>query len=430
MTNQNHTVYRSRILIILFVISLIILNGCTSDRLEYHVSFSNNHEDSIQLSSVKIYLETSVSMKGYVNPNIPGPYTLIQNLPFIISDIDSKFKPSVLYTISDVPSEYRNSKQKFNENLGTGNIFNGNSSKLQGIVNTIIDSTGQNSLNILITDCLLDLGKGQTTSAQMPYIQSQIYDHIVSKNISVAVFQFYSDFDGTHYYDCKNTKPSPHSGRVMNNRPFYIWLFGQKQAIKEVMKLGIIKEYKNANFYNIDYNDITYELLPQPRKGHLTINDQNSSFTCSSISTTKPCMITLGLDLSDMPKSYQDITYLKNNLSISKNSINCQINIFDLSSIKTQKGYDEISRIIDDKELTHFITLEFNNLREDDSHFSLLLKKEKPGWIDLAHLENDSSLTLQQLEGKTFSLKYLLGAFERKYPNDELFQIDFILQDN
>lgn len=133
--------YRSGITTLIFVISLILLNGCTSDRLKYHVSFFNNHDDSIPLSSVKIYLETSVSMKGYVNPNEIGPYTLIEILPFLITDIDAKFNPSVLYTISDVPTEYRNSKQTFNENLRTGNIFTGNSSKLQGIFNTIIDST-------------------------------------------------------------------------------------------------------------------------------------------------------------------------------------------------------------------------------------------------------------------------------------------------
>jgi len=220
----------------------------------------------------------------------------------------------------------------------------------------------------------------------------------------------------------------PYQGQIMNYRPFYIWILGNKQGIKKIIKDNIINNYKNVELFGIDYDDLSLTLLPQPRKGKISFPEQNNSFTCAEVSKKYPVLITLGLNLRHLPAPYQDIDYLLKNLQFSRSSINCKINVYDAAGIQKQKNFDQIAKKIENLSLTHFITLEFDNLNINDTEFSIYLIKEKPSWINTTSIDDDVNLTLKELEGKTFSLRYLVGAFERKFGNEEIFRINFELQ--
>ena len=416
--------------IVLILILLTFFYSCGSDPIEYVIT-GEPKSTPIQPKTVKIFLETSMSMKGYVNSNQEGNYKLKQIVPYFITDIKAYFPKFELYTITDKPEKYNNSEEQFNNSLRNGSILGGKSSKLNNIFNSIIDSLNKESVSFLVSDCILDLGSQTNNITERDLITHNIYEHIKGKNISVAVFQFYSDFNGTYYYDRNNTggtieKAHPYYNQIMKKRPFYIWAFGNEKGIKDVVEKEIIKDYENIYFYNIKYDDVKFNLLSHPRKGNISITPSNKFFSINEVTKESPVTITLGFDFSRFPTIIKDINYLQNNLEIAEKNIHSQIEVLDIDKIKAEKDYEKkIEKSITENNLTHFVKITFDNLKPEDDNFQLILKKPIAPWVNSANLEDDLGKPIAELENKTFSFKYLVDAFERSYKDEYIFKINF-----
>ncbi|MHA7056772.1 hypothetical protein ACWGOQ_0006100 [Aquimarina sp. M1] len=421
------------------LIKLILLSnlaftskGC-SPLIQYEFSpYQKTTKGKRTVERVDFFMETSASMKGYVNSQTAGNYPLKEVVPFLITDLNKMYSDSLqLYTVTNRPNRYKGSIQKFENQLGSGTILGGRSSKLQHVFSHVIDAVTENSVSILVSDCIPDLGSDDT-KANSSKITTKIYQHLIKKeNIGVAVFQYLSDFNGTYYYDRLNTgsrnqRNRPYYDTVLKNRPFYIWIFGNKQAVKELVTKDIFDNYHQSHFYNIPMQDITYELLDAPKKGKISINTENNVVRIKEVTEKRPVQFTIGINLHHQATGIRKQFMNPNNYTIEPEYLKetTSIKVIDKSML-SKKGVSK--NTIQEKKLTHFLQPTFHDLDRITEKISITLYNKTPQWIQQTNLADDLEITADSLAYKTFAFKTITKAFERafKSKNDTLANFKF-----
>lgn len=430
-----------RVVCVLLLLALLSTLSCGKERLTYKLIPQTGQRD-MENGSINLFLETSVSMRGYVNSSTPGDYTLKEVVPFLITDIDNDIRPLDLVTITDTPEKYDKSRQEFYNSLRSGELLNGGSSNLHNIFGLILDSLSYNAASILVSDCILDLGfeNNMTERSKMTqYIYSKI-----PEGMSAAVFKFNSDFNGNFYFNRNNTggrelNLRPYKYQILNERPFYIWVLGEPATVKKIIATKTFEEANESHLYDLSYTEMPLGIISYPRAGRVFFPEgDNQQFTVSGVSEKTPLKITVGLDMSDMPVPFQDVTFLKKALKIEQSYLGVEIEVFDENGINQlikddqflrDQSRSDYLREIENSGFNRFVTLSFTNLSAKDELISLRIRNDGiPDWVMQTNLDDDYDISAAQLESKTFSFKYLIDAFERHYDQSELLSIDFKLQ--
>jgi hypothetical protein len=236
----------SRLHLALLVVCVLLAVQCGTDRTVYYLSSTGsdplavNWKDSLE--NVKIYFETSPSMKGYVNlPSVSDSgYIIKRVVPYLITDCQN-FPGSVeLYTIVISPKRYTQGVDAFNRNLRNGSHMMRSNSELHKIFQVLIENTGPGEISFLITDNIPDLKDGGK-NVSLDEITTLI-DKVLNENpdISAAVFQFYSEFNGDHYYDQSGSgRPFLNKHITLHHRPLYIWMLGRQELIQMALGEGM-----------------------------------------------------------------------------------------------------------------------------------------------------------------------------------------------
>jgi len=433
------------VLIIVFLV-IILRKPKPTYKLEIKPCEKTQAISADSIESVKIFLETSLSMKGYVNRQsvIDSGYVIKTVVPYLITDCRGSLCQPELWTISIAPQRYIRSEDEFITNLRSGQLMQPGNTQIHLILQHVIESNQPGELSFLISDFIPDLGAGQRVE-DLEMITTTIYDVLRSKqSISAALFQYYSEFNGDWYYDRQGWS-RPFDGRNINmhNRPLYIWIFGKPELIDAALKQGVLSEnrvpFQNSYYYRDGFClEIPFKILNYPIGGKIAIAKSGDAITIVKTSPTMPVSFTIGLDLNNVPKFISNTNYLAANLKFDKNhdhlNTGNEIKLYDQSSIKSATNYyNKIAPDIDSKSLTHFISITLGNIDpQQDVEFSLVLENNEPSWIENAHIRDDLEIPAEDLEGMTFAYRYISEGFKKRFnedkdnPND-LFEIQFKL---
>lgn len=409
----------------LFVFLIITIYGCAKKPSnEYHFTVdTTSNENNRRIEKINIFLETSVSMKGYVNANTPGNYVLKDVLPYLITDLDNTYKDlTTIYTVTNRPEKVGDKREKFLQRLRSGDIFGGGSSPFQDVFAAVIDSIGDTSISIMISDCISDLGSVNTMSEGVKVSQA-IYSHLSRKeDIGVAVFQYNSDFNGTYYYDRNNTggrnpKARPYYNTILKNRPFYIWVLGNENLVNQLLEKELFKDYDQSHFFNLPLNDINAQILANPKRGRISINEDKQTIMIKEASSKRPVEFVIGVRLKDKPKYYSKLFSESTLFKITPDYLNSEINLKTTDSILNERNVNK--SFIDKNELSNFLKINMVDLDPNLDSFSISLPSIGASWFNTVHLDDDLGLPAEELEGKTFAFKYITDGFDR-YFKDEI----------
>lgn len=405
---------------------IIVMISCTSSLHYEFVSYKEIIHQKNTLERIDFFLETSVSMKGYVNSNTPGSYPLKEVLPFLITDLDKMYEGMTqIYTVSNGPRKYTNTKQRFYDQLRRGTIFGGRSSKLQNVFGNAVDAITENSVSILVSDCIPDLGREDMLISSSK-VTTEIYRKLIQKeNFGVAVFQYLSDFNGTYYYDRNNTGSTrqntrPYYNTLLKNRPFYIWVLGNKFLVKELVSKDIFGVYKQSHFYNIPVHT-SYQLLNTPKKGKIAISTEHSTLRIKEATEKRPVQFTIGINLHDQPKGFYKQFMNPSNYSITPKFLNETYTIEAKDhSILSKKNVDK--ETIEQEKLSHFLQPKFYDLDSKTENITITLYNKTPSWIQQTNLKDDLEISADSLAYKTFAFDAITKAFDKafKTENDTL----------
>lgn len=232
------------VIVLLFVISKIIGPGSKIIISYDDVSYNISAPDTIIL---KVYVENSGSMDAYMcrGSNLKdAAYDYISNLK---AHTDSCY----LYYINSKIIPCNVSLDTYIKDLTPVSFAKAGGDRantdLRDIFKKVLANQTINSVSVLISDCILDIPESATEffgNCQIS-IKNSFHDALVrNPNLGVQIIKMKSKFDG--FWFCGKNKAN------LSNveRPYYIWLIGDKSILKDINKNVSISEDYGGGIQN------------------------------------------------------------------------------------------------------------------------------------------------------------------------------------
>ena len=299
-----------KIIIPLATILLVAIIACAtcSNKNKIELTWDNSETlspDIIDSIDLQVYVENSGSMDGYMCAG-----SNLKDAVFdYVSNIRKYCHTTSLNYINSQVIPYKGNLESYIKDLtplsfaaAGGNRAN---TDMRQIFRLVMNNHKDNTVTILVLDCILDIPGNATDffgNCQIS-IKNTFYEAL-SKNphLGVEIMKLQSRFDG-HWYCGKQSE------KLSNvNRPYYIWIIGDKRAlaslnlqvpVKDIY--GGIEEYcafassstipfdMDKKVYMISHNKISVQLLVdlgESLQSDLIIKDKGNYSTSNSAMIT------------------------------------------------------------------------------------------------------------------------------------------------
>lgn len=268
------------IAIAVFVLFIIVVRGCggTKSAKLNQVAHANPDLTVNQPKAVDIYIDASGSMKGYVDgvtgtfkTNIPGLATSLMNHNTLALPADS----IRCFTIRNGnPQQY--DTKVFCDDLSNTRLFNGQSTEVHTMFDLVADRVlaDPSHVAVLVSDCILSFPKCKNTDkniVDIALLQNNVtrsMTRLVNNDLSVAIVQYMSDFNGNYYFNYRDNLLSSARGQVMHQRPYYLILVGAKNKIESLFNKEVLpKDYTGIYMFNRDCTQPDAHFIRAQRSG-------------------------------------------------------------------------------------------------------------------------------------------------------------------
>lgn len=388
-------------------------------------SSSEQVQQELPAPTIKVYVENSGSMYGYVKGTTDFENAVYSYLSDIqLADLGEKVANSAKNVLE---LNYINSKvikhtpdiEEFIKKLEPAEfrLRGGNmgTSDMSDILKTILSQITDNEIAIFVSDCILSPGsKYQTRDNADEYlvsnsigVKNNFYGKISEcQDFSVVVLRLISQFNGTYYnkFDEKTT--------INANRPYYIWLMGNRSNLKKVMNEVGVDKIKGSGVQNIymaskPIKSLSYGILPQQSIGNFKPDPAN---TKTSVLKAKPVrtggntsfQLSIGVDFSELLLPDE---YLTNPENFSVSNMAYELEIVKNKNI--QSSY------------THILKLNLTEPIINKGIVKITLNNSKPTWVEEYTDEVGLDINAEGAMEKTYGLKYLIGGVYDAYASNK-----------
>lgn len=383
---------------------------------------NNNSENEDKNTIVSVFIENSGSMDGYVQGTTEFEAALSDllvqlqykynkeknnNQNLNINFINTKIYPSKADEVNKFVETLEPSKAPYK-------VGNKSVSKLNEILEIILDSTKQNEISILVSDCIYSLDKGKDTQGALEFQKSLTKGAFLEKskefNFSTIVLKMSSKFDG-YYYDKDNDR----TRLTKKERPYYFWIIGKDNLIKKFQKEINLKQLKGfENSYSLSNSQENHQpfftVLKETNKiGNYKPTDRKAE-DLKSINEIEyengNLQFSVAIDLDNIPV---DNNYLTNSES------------YIVPDGFTIKSIEEVDRnkierrdflTVEKTTATHIITVATSN-KFTLQDLKLELSNKIPAWVEESNSIDDRDVK-NELD-KTFGLIYLVQGVSEAY---------------
>lgn len=396
-----------------------------------------------QATAVNIYIENSGSMDGYVNGHTQFKDDLRELLVMLKNQygeerINLYFVNSAIYPtgiqgdLVDIPSKL-NSK--------TIKVGHTASSELNHIFKQVLAKTTQDTLSLLLSDCIYSI-QGNETGNLLNAQKSLTKDVFLTKHkndaidLSTVIVKLNSAFNGT-YYDKNNRKIYLGDGKAV--RPYYLVVMGSETVVADFNSKVPLSKEKIADVENKfilsaqDFSKLTYRSVIQtvhdvgsykPTRNSIVANGLVHGIEKVRVGNraADPFTFSVAVDLGKIPVE-EDYIQDMDSYQVTKGNYELiaihQYNTKDLkpSSLNLIQRYGMTP--------THYLVFQATSKNYTDLAFSL--KKRIPAWVHDIHTDDDTDIhgTLNQ----TFGFRYLVEGMAEAYATvspsaDSYFEIE------
>lgn len=373
-----------------------------------------------EINKINFYFENSKSMNGYLNGE-----NFRQSIGRILRRIEddrlqSYFVNTKEYKVDKILDKIRGSVSE----IRTPGIEN---SDHKFIFTNAIKNSSNNNLSIVITDGIYSMKDGNIADVEVD-IQDAFEDALKINEIETVVLKMTSDFNGTYYSESCN--PGQKAIKINQIRPFYIFLFGNKQVINKALKdIVVINDLNGhedqARFMITKDLSVNYTVLTQGEEKQGDFKQVNRTPIVKEIGEAekytkrggllKDSYLQFGIAV-DYSKTSIPESYLVNtsNYSILDNTG------YDIEEIKKVNVLDKTSKSykwIDSQNIkgkykyTHIIVVKAKEKIYGD--FSLSLNINFPEWIENTGTNNDCDI--KKDTNTTFAFDRLMIGISKAY---------------
>ena len=227
-------------------------------------SSSEQVQQELPAPTIKVYVENSGSMYGYVKGTTDFENAVYSYLSDIqLADLGEKVANSAknvmeLNYINSRVIKHTPDIEEFIKKLEPAEFKsrggNMGTSDMSDILKTILSQITDNEIAIFVSDCILSPGnRYQARDNADEYlvsnsigVKNNFYGKISEcQDFSVVVLRMMSQFNGTYYnkFDQKTI--------INANRPYYVWLMGDRSNLKKVMNEVGVDKIKGSGVQNI-----------------------------------------------------------------------------------------------------------------------------------------------------------------------------------
>lgn len=285
----------------------------------------------------------------------------------------------------------------------------GASTDVYELLASVVGQTEKNEISVLISDFILSPG-GQDASKYFEDNKSSICN-IVKHNFSnkglnsVAVFQLSSNFTGKYWY--YNDSLKKELGIDINEeRPYYIWVIGNSEFVKEFTdeKFAKLPHLVNTYFISTPYDSLNYSFPPSGKYDPLDLKDKHRVKGAYKEKNPKGEVFDFRVNL-DLSKVALDSLYI---CDPSNYEIEGDTN-YKLLSVKQSKI----------KDFTHQMHIEYQSKdRIKPVTLKVKLRNKIPDWVKFA----DCSRAWPTEKGKTYGFQSLIeGLYEGMTANGKYY---------
>ncbi len=224
-------------------------NKLTMEYLDYK---QINNSDKGK-SQIKIFIENSMSMKGYVHKQ-PGLNLDSMTFESTIGDLVSNLNDNGYNPEWHCGSKQgKTTRELYQNGIGNGSIFSGGDSPLQNYFDQVGKQANDSTITMFVSDLIFSMSGAEmgidpnAIKSNLPKLQTLVKDAIrplKKSNIDIMIIQYLSDFNGTYYYNYSNNRVQcAFRNQKMQNRPFYIVTFGKEKELKQLLANKILDKY-------------------------------------------------------------------------------------------------------------------------------------------------------------------------------------------
>lgn len=405
----------------------IVTISCLSDRKTTRTEplVENDTIENSKINHVTMYLENSGSMFGYVNGdtefvNVVNDLAQFPNLVVDNTDYsyvlisgkkNAQHKKDELttYDVGHNPSilKAQLNKKGF-ERPSSGK------SDLTEMFKIALNKARGDSISILISDGIYDVGgakiplndlKNEVASTRTAFIKKLQKD-----DIETLVIKLESTFDG-FYHPANVDNPKEKSLKIIQKRPYYIWVFGNEELLKKYFPENRLKSLDGyvdmARFQQLRASNLPYIGVGYENFGfRLDFKEPNTFELYKNF--TSVSSFNIAVDFSDL--SVSD-TYVisKDNYSTSGNYDVESVESISVNPTSKLKPYLEKLSF----KPTHLIKVVSKTKNPELGDFIISLNDFMPNWINETNADTD--YPFDGSVDKTFGFRYLIEGIDDAY---------------
>ena len=421
---------------ILLATCAFILAGCgeaknprTQKEKPCNAERADEDEKKLPAPTIKVYVENSGSMDGYVKGKTDfenAVYSYLSDIQH--ADIGKRCDSTatkntmVLNYINSEVLEQKSDIKTFIDALEPADFrMKGGkrgTSDMSNILGTIISRTEDNDVSILVSDCIFSPDKKyQAKDNADEYLVEQqidIKNHILEKltqypDFAFVVMRLMSQFNGFYYnkFDDKQ--------HINTSRPFYIWLIGNKPHLLTILNQVGINQIKGSGVQNVfaiaKSDTLSYSIaMPRAGKGKYRLERAKKGEPIKTITDAKAegrgganCFeVNIPVDFSKVLLPDEYLTDAAN-YTVSNKAYKVEIDKYT-GSLKGQ--------------YTHTIKLILSQPSISKGEVKISLLNNMPSWVVDCTDEEGVDINEPGAMDKTYGLKYLLGGLYDAYLSD------------
>lgn len=422
--NQRHFLFLF-IIELVFILSII---SCSCNRVQHTnttvpaIVVPNTATPAIvqetlqsQHQIVNVYIENSGSMNGFIN-NASAFQDAIQRLIILLEhyygsdNINLNYINSAVHPFSGAivrmlePNTFR----------AAGNV---GSTNLNDIVRMVLRGVDENSISILVSDCIYSLvGKG-TTESLLSSCKNKTMSAFLEKarehsDLATTIVRLTSHFKGS-YWDYNH--PSGKASQTLDcDRPYYMCVIGTNAnvgAFNNHIKVEEMRGYDDKYILSCsDFSNCSYSAMPNSHK--LAMFRVTGSAPFQTLERARPhgdiFQFAISADLSSIPMSERE--KLKEcNFGI----IQGHYAVVDIHELDQNHMHPTDRIIVENCHLTHEIVISTDQYPTD---VIVGVKRNTPQWVIESNSTDDSIIQEDASEKlKTFGLKYFVEGIADAY---------------
>lgn len=383
--------------------------------------------------NLNLYIDNSGSIDGYLSgSNNKGYKTALTNLYGLLSNYAQttegktqvNFINSKIFPVSNEAIDFQDwspTEAPFN----VGGVLR-KTSKINGCLSMILDSTRQNTISVFISDCIYSLDQGNTNDAlgsEMYKTRMVFLNKLKEFGFSTIIIQLHSKFSGTYYsYDNSKTQLSG------DYRPYYIWLIvPDKVGVSNLLRSfdpTSLDGFENICYLSDPSAAIApyYTILPGTDViGSFSTKQNRDRGGLNNITTIEkrrpgPIQFAVAINLKELPVDGSQKLQPSNYLVYPTGKIKT-VHLFNETTVDHN---DYVTLMSNKDNVTHFLTLSLPDAISTSQINISYSANQLPEWVNSESSTDDRQIKSNGQLSKTFGLSYLIqgvqSAYKMQYP--------------